>query len=393
MFNNLKKEIKELMKVELSKTEKDELRSDLLSYMEFHPVMEAELNRPIMYRSILEVLIINRTMPIALLIAILFSGGVSFAAERALPGDVLYPVKVNVNEEVRGLIALNQEGKAEWESKRAERRLEEAEKLAISGELKAEIIAKLEDNFEEHADKVEERIAKLEEKGNIEAAERLSSALEIALDSHDRVIATLSASSTATSSLKLLPLGILVKNRADIAGKVQDKVEISFEKLSATDAKAAAEGKIGAAANKLESTKKFLELKRETLSADGYARASAKIASSTEALAEARTFLSTEKYADAFLKAKESMDLSQKAKAAVALHFELGQKINLNAIINGHSSSSDDDDDDQDEDRDDDDDDEDEDSDEDDDNDSDEDDDEDETEVRGRGKVEIDLDL
>ena len=65
-------------------------------------------------------------MPIILILALMFGGGgISYAAEGAVPGDALYPIKVSVNEEVRDLVAFSPEAKADWETRRLERRLAE----------------------------------------------------------------------------------------------------------------------------------------------------------------------------------------------------------------------------------------------------------------------------
>src|SRR4051812_40813854 len=39
------------------------------------------------------------------LIVLILTGGTSYAASYALPGDALYPLKVNVNEQVKGFFA------------------------------------------------------------------------------------------------------------------------------------------------------------------------------------------------------------------------------------------------------------------------------------------------
>ena len=83
-------------------------------------------------------------MPIAILLIVLLGGGVSFAAEGALPGDALYPVKVGVNERVRAALALGLEADAEWNVRQIERRLEEAEELSAEGELNAETRTEIE---------------------------------------------------------------------------------------------------------------------------------------------------------------------------------------------------------------------------------------------------------
>ena len=61
--------------------------------------------------------------------------GTSAASERALPGDILYPVKVTFNEEIRSLLADSGESKAAWELARTERRIDEGSELALANAL------------------------------------------------------------------------------------------------------------------------------------------------------------------------------------------------------------------------------------------------------------------
>jgi cytochrome b involved in lipid metabolism len=89
-------------------------------------------------------------MPIALLIAMLLSGSVSYAAEGSLPGDTLYPIKIHVNENVKGALALSAEAKAEHEASLAEERLTEAEELARTERLSTSTREDLKDAFLEH---------------------------------------------------------------------------------------------------------------------------------------------------------------------------------------------------------------------------------------------------
>src|SRR5262245_19259786 len=64
-------------------------------------VRDRELVRHISQRSFIHQLFYT-PMPVFAVIAIiaLLGGGTSFAAQGALPGDTLYPIKVNVNEKI-----------------------------------------------------------------------------------------------------------------------------------------------------------------------------------------------------------------------------------------------------------------------------------------------------
>jgi hypothetical protein len=120
----------------------------------------------------------------------LLGAGTSYASEQTAPGDPLYPVKI-LNEEVRAAIAFGPEAQAEWESQRAQRRLDEAAKLASEGKLDAEIQADLETRFAVHAEKVQARLAMLQTKEQFQAAAGLAAQFEASLDAHNRILATL----------------------------------------------------------------------------------------------------------------------------------------------------------------------------------------------------------
>jgi hypothetical protein len=332
MFNTWKKEINKLKKHNLSIEEKASIRASILSFMEYHPiksVIGGEELRQVNQRSLLSKFNFNSFMPIALVIALLLSGSATFAAERAMPGDFLYPVKVNVNEEVRGMVALNTEAKAEWEAKRAERRLEEAEKLALSGEIKVEVMQKLEQKFNQLAEKAEARITKLEDAGKVEAASKLNASLEARYEIHERVLAYMTASTTASSSVELIPLGLLVSNKVQNAEKVRERMEASMSERSEVEIEAAASGKIGAAENKIEATEKFFALKKDGIEADSYAEAEASLKLAKDALAEAKVLFAAEKYSEAFVKAGETINLAQQAHASIRVYMNLDKQMEI----------------------------------------------------------------
>ncbi|MBI3019922.1 MAG: RNA polymerase sigma factor [Parcubacteria group bacterium] len=179
--------------ISFSKNEKKEMRERLEEYAKFHPVRMEESARLLgqkspFYDFSLLLFLRKRTMPIILILALMFGGGgVSYAAEGAVPGDALYQIKVKVNEEVRDLVALTPEAKADWESRLVERRLEEAEKLAAGDALDPAKQAVIEEKIAEHIEKVESRLAKVEEKKDIARASEISSNLETVLRAHGEV--------------------------------------------------------------------------------------------------------------------------------------------------------------------------------------------------------------
>jgi hypothetical protein len=84
----------------------------------------------------------------ALLLIIGVTGSSAYAAESAIPGDLLYSVKVNVNEPVALALAVTPQSKAETHAAIATTRLAEAQSLASQGTLTASTSAELADSFE-----------------------------------------------------------------------------------------------------------------------------------------------------------------------------------------------------------------------------------------------------
>ena len=56
---------------------------------------------------------------------------VSLIAESAVPGDLVYPIKVQVTERVLDVVELSTEDQISWDISKAERRQAEAEAIAL----------------------------------------------------------------------------------------------------------------------------------------------------------------------------------------------------------------------------------------------------------------------
>lgn len=142
----------------LSEEEKASMESRLREYMAFKPLPTRSLHT---YASTYVYYV--RYVALALIVALLSSSTASYAAEGALPGDTLYVVKIHINENVRRALAHTPEARAEVESELAARRLDEAHELAKQKRLTPALRAALEDDFDEHADRVEVETEALED--------------------------------------------------------------------------------------------------------------------------------------------------------------------------------------------------------------------------------------
>jgi len=83
----------------------------------------------------------NKTMfaTIFTTITILFTGGVSFAAQASLPGELLYPIKIHVNENIQSAFAVSAEAEANVQLGKIEERLEEKQELEAQWKLSVEL--------------------------------------------------------------------------------------------------------------------------------------------------------------------------------------------------------------------------------------------------------------
>jgi len=83
---------------------------------------------------------------LATLILAIGGGSLSFAAEGALPGDWLYPIKINVNEKAKEITLRTSEARVAWQEKRIEKRLEELDKLVENNKI-SPAVTKIVENY------------------------------------------------------------------------------------------------------------------------------------------------------------------------------------------------------------------------------------------------------
>ncbi len=162
---------KEATKVKMTAAERRDLRERLGTYLEYHP-LPAAMKQPktqtkkqaagIPAESFIQLrintAILKAFVPTMLLFVVV---AVPVLAERTAPGDVLYPVKVRFNEEIRSQLASSPYEEIEWEASRIERRIAEARLLASEGKLTKEMEAEVAAAVEEQTKKTKEKIAAL----------------------------------------------------------------------------------------------------------------------------------------------------------------------------------------------------------------------------------------
>src|SRR6187551_2830332 len=96
----------QLKRIRMTETEKSVLSNNLAEFMLQNPVripspiQKVSFNQPSPYASRFNFFTMGRALAFVLIGMIIGGGSLSYAAAGSLPGDFLYPTKVNFNEEV-----------------------------------------------------------------------------------------------------------------------------------------------------------------------------------------------------------------------------------------------------------------------------------------------------
>ena len=154
--------------VKLRAVEREELRARIVTYMEYHPIKTATVES-IATPSRVRLLQTDAFQAIQIPTSLLFRASAVFTmlllvvvpvlAERSVPGDALYAVKVQFNEEMRSNLAFGSYQKIEWETERLNRRVAEAKLLASEGRLTQEAQIEIAAAVKEHTEEVQKEIS------------------------------------------------------------------------------------------------------------------------------------------------------------------------------------------------------------------------------------------
>ncbi|ALM10390.1 MAG TPA: hypothetical protein DEB30_01735 [Candidatus Peribacter riflensis] len=98
-------------------------RAKLLSFMRSNPLEERRLSLFSVFSRPLAATLVSAC------IVLLAGGGMAYAAEGSMPGDLLYPIKVHITEPVISGLSITSARRAQWTIRTIERRLDEANTL------------------------------------------------------------------------------------------------------------------------------------------------------------------------------------------------------------------------------------------------------------------------
>lgn len=243
------------------------------------------------------------------LVLLLGAGGTVAASQNDLPGDALYGVKLAA-ERVRASVTLGAEAKLKNATRRADRRLDEAEKLVerettLDARAEASVAAAFA-RFVGHVAEVRARLAKLHE-DKPEVAARAGAGLLVALERHKEALARLEMKLEDVAAARL---------RAEKAVEEAEESVEATRAPSETGARARAEGKINAANQKVREVERYLAELREA--GRDEASAKAQLALAMQQLQNARASFAAGNYLQAFLQAQSAIQAAIDAQITVA---------------------------------------------------------------------------
>lgn len=119
MTNDTEQFMKHIQEIRMAPDETQAMRRNLEAYARAHPV-----------RSGWSGILLRHAFSYALAAAVLLAGGTSVLAQRSLPGDTLYPLKIAINDRVSVAVAGDEDARLEKELEQMSRDLSDEELVA-----------------------------------------------------------------------------------------------------------------------------------------------------------------------------------------------------------------------------------------------------------------------
>ncbi len=323
MKNNKEKEnkiINQLFKksgeVSLSLFERRKIEGNLAFYMDKHPMRRSS-------DSVLSPFFSNfqfkqkKFMIASFALVLIIMGGTSAFANGALPGDLLYPIKLNVNEGASSLFSFGTKSNAQLKVNHADERLVEIEKLSSANRLNAPAVAAVLADFNKDAEKIKEHVIELKAKGKIEDANEVSSSFETSLQNHHSLIVALAEKEEKEKNNEELLSNLAVKVEAhlQVASLERKDTENTLANSTTTiEIKSPAEIAMKSAKNTITEVEKYINLNGEKIPLILQTEANIKLKDAKGWFAEGEAKILSDKNSEAFIAFKKAKRKAEEVK-------------------------------------------------------------------------------
>lgn len=325
-----------IKKMNMAQNEKDKVRGHILAAMNNYPVRNSNQSRHILRKAYGGNLFITKnfmyTKVIIALVILLGGGGTVAAAENSLPGSPLYPVKIHVNENVRGALAVTAEQQARWDARVIERRMQEAAKLSADGTLSAEVETELQADVKEHTESMKENFVKLESRGDVQVRNDIAAELDGVLKAYTGTSATVDSIINADVQNKLSPL---LNLKSNIQGDVEINSEATNESNSELKSNSNTEirNSVEAEINSLTAIRDEIKSSSSQVTADLKSRTKASLNTSAEVVTNAESSLKTQ--FDSVLSTLVNSLIALRAEVKSLLDIKSELDVNVDTSVEG----------------------------------------------------------
>jgi len=233
MNRKINKFLKLSKKMGLSEKERSLLEYRIKEFMSFNPIRgEVYISQNGYYFSIFTFKNFVRGVALTLIVLIAGGAGITYASNEALPGSKLYPIKINIRENIEERLAFTSETKINVQSSHVEKRLNEARKLAQTNNLTEENKIIVRTNLEKNVEKVAKNIENLKEEGNIEKALRVTSQISPILEVHREMLVEKSLKTKGDENDELIEaVDMAIKRVVDAETKIIEQYIDNQEKI------------------------------------------------------------------------------------------------------------------------------------------------------------------
>ena len=342
--HNTTEYLAKLGQLKLSDSSRTRIENNLAAYARFHSVQGEGVRVGGDGRSIAQVPSrtsfitylrnLQLTSMTAALVAIMLviGGGTSYAAESAVPGDFLYSIKTDVNENIENVFAFSDESKAELQVRLVEERLEEAEILAARGELSAAAATDISARLKTHYEAVDMHTKAAEATGDFTSGATLQANMEGNLRTHAALLTDLNTRVVGNDGMSLISV---IGTYIGLSAAAQTNATATIK--TSTNAKVTTAATIQSANTIISAAQTKLTRAESTLSAEVTIQVKARLAEAVRAQVNAQASFEVEAFSAAYVSAQAAIRLASEADSLIASGLRLPLEVGgaSGSFING----------------------------------------------------------
>ncbi len=284
-----------------------------------------------------------RAASMALVLVMAIGVGTSYAAEDALPGNPLYPVKISVDEPIERATVASSQSQTQWDITLANRRLEEAEKLASTGLLTPSNAAIVQtqltavtQNFDQSVASIATSTSDAATSTDAQAAGAAQvtdaqSDLEAALSAHEQVLAAI-ASSSPSAQTAIAPIIASVRAHASSARMARIAALAALDDSGSSTIKIAASGEMQDAESQLVDVRALVSATRSGNASTTSAQIGTDASDTAQTIHSGDSNLARGRFKQAFAAFQAATRSAKETQIDVQAQADLGASVTLPSV-------------------------------------------------------------